>query len=86
MQSNFKKYIYIVSPIPFEVGIPKFGLWMHLEMSECRILFWVTKISDFTSDSVKTIFQNMVMFHIKLKGMKYTTVYYSRNFVLTRIM
>ena len=52
--------VWSISPILFEVGIPKFGLWMHLEMSECRILFWVTKISDFTSDSVKTLFQNMV--------------------------
>ena len=52
-QRNFGRHIVIVlsvhpsvslcvlciSPIFFEVGILKFGVWMHLGMAECRVPF-----------------------------------------------
>ena len=28
-----------ISPIFFEVGIPKFGVWMHIELAECLVTF-----------------------------------------------
>ena len=31
--------VWSISPIFFEVGIPKFGVWMHLGETKCRVPF-----------------------------------------------
>ena len=50
----------IISPILFEVGIPNLVCGCIWRCQSVAYYFWVTEASDFTSDSVKTLFQNMV--------------------------
>ena len=35
-------HVTSISLTLFEVGIPKFGMWMHLWKTECRVLLLVT--------------------------------------------
>ena len=39
VRPSFPLRVLCISPIFFEIGIPKFGVWMHLGMVECRVTF-----------------------------------------------